>query len=454
MTNVNDVPWSTVASRGNAKKCLVSPSRVKADTHEPALVASILFENENLKNELLVRKATAIIQQALTSDSVLFGFPSKLFGDRVEAYQLIEKQISVNVDFLPLSCLTTSTSGELLIAAKFDSAEHTRMALDRGVTVGEIVYKAVSSKCGSTVDQGLTHVQFTLLKNVSRDPDFLLSLLDSLRYYGKVYQIKKYSRKGYFEGKMSVLLDTSVGYTNSEGQVVDAEHLSRQLYLSAWDTYAPASFKNAPPICHFCRLSGHLRADCPQLAKRRCFRCRELGHTARFCNKGKKQEDLSEGDALDRYAEDSRKAAKSTKASTVVKDLTVSTKDLTVTKDLTDIIMSVAKEAPTKVALLDKVVAEPSLAEVVDLEMGEATDDAPKVPFVSGVDGPRASRYALYEDGTRMKVDSPKEMMALTKVSSTVQAKISAAKKVHPSSSATLGKGKVSKPSSSVARRA
>lgn len=448
MSNVKDMSWTTVAARGATKKCYVTPNRGRSTNAEPALAAAILYEDENLKNELLVRKATAIIQQALTSDSVLFHFPGKLFGDRVEAYQLIENQISVNVDFLPLSCLTSSASGELLIEAKFDSAEHTRMALDGGITVGEVVYKAVSSKCGSTVGQGLTHVQFTLLKNVSRDPDFLVSLLDSLQFYGKVYQLKKFTRKGYFEGKMSVLLDTSVGYTNSDNEVVDAEPLSRQLYLSAWDTYAPSSFKNAPPICHFCRLSGHLRVDCPQLAKRRCFGCRELGHTARFCKsaKGKQQEDMSEGEALDQYAKDSQAAAEDLDKRTVV-------------KDLTEVPVSVAAETSSgEVVSKEEVVVgdddvPSSEEEVPDITM--ADPPVAKKPFVSPPNGSRASIYADYADGTGMKVDSAQEMLAMSKVSPAVKAKLSVAKKTTPLSSFTTPvKAKVTKPLSSVARRA
>jgi hypothetical protein len=453
MSNTIEVPWSTVARNAATKRCFVPPIRGKVQNVDSPLVPEILFEDENLKNELLVRKATAIIQQALTPGSVLFQFPSKLFGDRVDAYQVIEKQISANVDFLPLSCLASSTSGELLIEAKFVSADHAKLALETGVTVGDVVYKAVSSKCGSSVGQGLTHVQFTLLSNVSRDPKFLVYMLDSLQFYGKVYQLKKFSRKGYFEGKMSVLLDTSVGYENGEGEVVDAEPLSRQLYLSAWDTYAPASFKNVPPICHFCRLSGHLRVDCPQLAKRRCFGCHQLGHTARFCKstKGKQQDDLSEGDALDQYAKDSRKAAKSAVA-TVVKDLTVPN------KDLTDLPMSMATEVPAKdLSMVHGAIVGSEESNDEDMEMDEPA--VVKKPFVSGVDGSRASKYADYLDGTGMKVDSAAEMMSLTKVSPPVKAKMSHIKKVTPPSSSigrppTLGKAKGSISSSSVGRKA
>jgi hypothetical protein len=73
--------------------------------------------------------------------------------------------------------------------------------------------------------------------------------------------------------------------------MVPCENLTRMLYLREWDVYAPASFKGAAPVCHFCRQSGHVRKNCPDLAKRKCFNCRGFGHTARFCKVRNEQTD-------------------------------------------------------------------------------------------------------------------------------------------------------------------
>ncbi|CEP14346.1 hypothetical protein [Parasitella parasitica] len=79
------------------------------------------------------------------------------------------------------------------------------------------------------------------------------------------------------------MIDTNVNYVDSAGKDVPVQPLNRMLYLPVWDVYVPASYKGAPPACHFCRQVGHKRAVCPSLAKRQCFKCHKLGHTARFC---------------------------------------------------------------------------------------------------------------------------------------------------------------------------
>jgi hypothetical protein len=62
MSNTIKVPWSIVARNAATKRCFVPPIRGKVQNVDSPLVPEILFEDENLKNELLVRKATAIIQ--------------------------------------------------------------------------------------------------------------------------------------------------------------------------------------------------------------------------------------------------------------------------------------------------------------------------------------------------------------------------------------------------------
>ncbi|CEP11038.1 hypothetical protein [Parasitella parasitica] len=80
-----------------------------------------------------------------------------------------------------------------------------------------------------------------------------------------------------------MIIDTSVGYQVGQGKWQEAKPLSRMLYLSKFDCFVPATYKGAPPICHFCHQSGHIRSGCPQLTKRRCFGCDRPGHIVRFC---------------------------------------------------------------------------------------------------------------------------------------------------------------------------
>ncbi|KAG1476549.1 hypothetical protein G6F46_015145 [Rhizopus delemar] len=81
------------------------------------------------------------------------------------------------------------------------------------------------------------------LLHIPEEDKLLEELLLSLRHYGKVCQIKQFFCGGYFEGKLSVLMDVS---TPSE-DALTIRPLDRMLYLPAWDTYVPASFKGASP---------------------------------------------------------------------------------------------------------------------------------------------------------------------------------------------------------------
>ncbi|KAK4518753.1 ubiquinol-cytochrome c reductase core subunit 1 [Mucor velutinosus] len=284
MATTTDLSWVTVLSRGLSKKVINAPQQRAKDDHFK-LIPEVMFEHEDLKAEVLTRKATAILQQALTPGSVLFTFPNKLFVHRTTAYRLIQEQIAASVQFRPLSLYHQKSTGDLLVEAKFDSPEDAKRAINNGITHGDVVYKATAVKDNS--EGKLTHVQMTIVR-MPNMTTFLEDLQRSLKYYGKLYQIKKYTVDGFFEGHVSFLIDTSVKYTDAEGHSYDVQPLSRMLYLSAWDVYVPATYRGAPPVCHFCRQSGHIRAACPILAKRKCFKCHKLGHTVKFCREEEK----------------------------------------------------------------------------------------------------------------------------------------------------------------------
>ena len=282
MSNSSTSTWAQMAARGADIRCYQPTKRrsTEAAASQYPLVGSILYEDDDLKGQILASKAMAIVQQALTSGSVLFSFRKGLFGDRVDAYKTIQQQVSPLVEFRPLSVYDDRNDGSLLIEAKFEEVEAASKALNTGVTVNGVVYKAVLAK--ETREFGeLKHVQFTLMRIV-REPTFLVDLMDSLAYYGKVLQVKQFTRGGFFEGKFSVMLDTSVGHQVGE-EWQAANPLDRMLYLSEFDCFVAATYKGAPPVCHFCRHSGHIRAKCPELAKRRCFKCGKQGHMLRFC---------------------------------------------------------------------------------------------------------------------------------------------------------------------------
>jgi hypothetical protein len=273
--------WATMASRKVPSRVLQPGRKQLAVKDSVPLVGSVLYEDGDLKHQILASKAMAIVQQALTSGSVLFSFGRGIFGDRIEAYKMIQSQISAEVEFRPISLYDNKDDGSLLIEAKFDRLEDASVAMNSGVTHKGIVYKASSTR--ETKEFGdLKHVQFTLMRIV-KDPAFVGKLLESLSYFGRVLQIKQFTRGGFFEGKFSVMLDTSVGYQVGDDESMEARPLGRMLYLSEFDCFVSAAYKGAPPVCHFCRRSGHIRAKCPDLAQRTCFGCNKPGHMVRYC---------------------------------------------------------------------------------------------------------------------------------------------------------------------------
>ncbi|KAG2189522.1 hypothetical protein INT46_009261, partial [Mucor plumbeus] len=77
--NLDSGGWSTVAAKGALRK-VITPQRPATNIdNKYKLVPNVVYEDEDIKDEIITRKATDIVQQALTPGSVLFSFPSALF---------------------------------------------------------------------------------------------------------------------------------------------------------------------------------------------------------------------------------------------------------------------------------------------------------------------------------------------------------------------------------------
>ncbi|KAG2194349.1 hypothetical protein INT47_011516 [Mucor saturninus] len=261
MSTQDQLSWSTVASRGASKKVL-RPLPVSTETDSKfKLKSNILFEHPQLDYQIMVRQAASIVKQALTPGSVLFSFPASLFKHRTEAYELIEAQCGAVQGFRPISNYGTRSAGEIMVEVKFVMPTSTTKAMMHGVSYKNFLFKGSPSVPSG--NNTLVHVKMTLLRIPDKET-FLADLKRSLRYYGEVYQVKEYTCGGYFEGM---------------------KPLTNNLYLEEWDCFASATFKGAPTVCHWCRLAGHVRSKCPDLAKTKCFSCHGHGHTAKFCKK-------------------------------------------------------------------------------------------------------------------------------------------------------------------------
>jgi Zinc knuckle len=57
------------------------------------------------------------------------------------------------------------------------------------------------------------------------------------------------------------------------------------VYLDKEDIYIPATYKGAPKVCYQCRVAGHMRQECPELANVQCYNCKAYGHLRRHWKK-------------------------------------------------------------------------------------------------------------------------------------------------------------------------
>lgn len=138
---------------------------------------------------------------------MLFSLPATSFTHRTEAYKVIADQIGPLASVRPLSNYEVRARSDLLIAAKFTCSDHTHAAIDSGVVVDDIVYKALPTVSGA--EHPLVRVQINLLHNA--DDDDFAEGYGSLKYFGKVYQIRKVLCNGFFEGQLTVTLDPQHG---------------------------------------------------------------------------------------------------------------------------------------------------------------------------------------------------------------------------------------------------
>ncbi|KAG2193793.1 hypothetical protein INT47_009935 [Mucor saturninus] len=291
MESNDPLSWTTAIARGASNKIVRPLHRSKVQDLESKLSGTVIYQHVDLEIQILARKAAAIVRLALTPGSVLFSFPDRLFKVRGEAYTAIEASCGKIAGVRPISMYGGKSTGDLLVEVKFSSPESTTKAVSTGVMVGEFCFKASSSQDGMS-NSNLVHVKLSMLR-IPDEETFAADLKRSLKYYGKVYQIKKFTYHGFFEGEVSVLLDVSEGYQNDLGETLKAQPLSNSLYLEQWDCFAAASFKGVLPVCHWCKMAGHFRKDCPESAKRVCFSCNGHGHghTAKFCKTKKKNSD-------------------------------------------------------------------------------------------------------------------------------------------------------------------
>jgi Zinc knuckle len=365
----------------------------------------VMYEDENLADQLRAQKAAAIIQQALHPGTVLFTFGSDVFQDRTLAYNAIEKEIGPAKGFRPISLYGNQRRNELIIEANFRNIEDASRAIKQGFAHEGIQYRGTPSNDGA--ESKLVRVSLSHLP--LEDPDDLCDgLLNSLRYYGRVVQLKRFTKDGFFEGEAAAILDCSP-MNGKEYQKLD-----RMLYLMEWDLHVPASFKGAPPVCYHCRQAGHVKATCPSLARIICFHCRQNGHTAKNCKKRVTtfQEEMDDYVTVRNRLE---KADNNKSTTIVTAEESMSTKESITVDNIKEVQQNDAtltEEDTTQEMMEDE---QSECAEEPDTEMSNAEKEVESnAEDDEQLEGLSASIHAPIESSTQMKVDSIKEMLAVT----------------------------------------
>jgi hypothetical protein len=256
-----------------------------------------IWEEETIAQKIMAQRATAMIQNTLFMETVLFSFKASDFQHHTEAYKLVNDNVGEIISGIPITKYGNPQRNELIIEVKFCNPTDGTKAVKEGFVFKDILYKGVPANDGANdklVRLSLSQLPFFVSRQELSD-----GLRQSLGRFGKVCQVKRLTNRGYFEGEAVVILDIS------PQDDAPWHQLERRLHLATWDIVVPASFKGAPPICFLCRQSGHIRKNCPRLEHVTCFNCKGKGHYARHCPEPK----ANEGQQLDDYLESTQKVS-------------------------------------------------------------------------------------------------------------------------------------------------
>ncbi|KAI8991947.1 hypothetical protein BDF20DRAFT_909652 [Mycotypha africana] len=195
-----DVNSSPAASLRCNARYNISTTAVH-DGQRERFVAKLLYEAPDVAAYLRSQQITSIVHSTLTSGSVIFKFPSKIFGHYTDAYRLITDQLGpVLGGFNPISLRSTRPLSDLIIATKFKSDDANTKAISHGVTVEHVTYKA--SRFVDKVDTTFTRVNLTLFQ-FEDEATLISKLKKSMAIYGKVCQIKMLTNRGFFESELA-----------------------------------------------------------------------------------------------------------------------------------------------------------------------------------------------------------------------------------------------------------
>jgi hypothetical protein len=204
--------WALVAARGVTKKVPAPLQRFGPSQEVERPIITILYEDKDFQEQLLIQKAIAIAQGTLYNGSVLFSFDGDAgFEHRTEAYQLIQSQIGKIINVRPISRMGNQRGSNLILEVQFDDPADKLKAITTGVNHREKCYKGTPSN-NRTASEYMVRLQLSNVPWSTQMTDelFVEEMTKSLSHYGRVCQLRKHTCKGdFFEGEVSVMIDVT-----------------------------------------------------------------------------------------------------------------------------------------------------------------------------------------------------------------------------------------------------
>ncbi|KAI8071229.1 hypothetical protein BC940DRAFT_234783, partial [Gongronella butleri] len=169
-----------------------------------------IYVNQDHNAMWINQRATTITQNRLMPGTILFEFKSSDVEHTTDIYDALTTQIGplLNKGARPISMYGSNKREDLIIQTQFEKNEDNERAIRTGVVYKGITYKA--TKALPTTDKDvLKNVAISQIPCNLTNDEIIKGLQVSLAYYGKVARIRKTTNRGYFEGDVSVTLDTT-----------------------------------------------------------------------------------------------------------------------------------------------------------------------------------------------------------------------------------------------------
>ncbi|ORX41824.1 hypothetical protein DM01DRAFT_1274501, partial [Hesseltinella vesiculosa] len=166
-----------------------------------------LYEEPDLMARKTISDAERILEAALDPDNVLLTLPTRFFENVVQVYKVVQDKLGPVVGISPVQG-DFQKKDLVMLDIKFQNSADSRKAIEIGITIEGMTFKATPASAGGKNPPKMVRLYISRVPKVE-DQELIEGLKDSCANYGQVMQISKYTRGGFFEGEVSVMVDRS-----------------------------------------------------------------------------------------------------------------------------------------------------------------------------------------------------------------------------------------------------